>query len=171
MTRYHARILIQFPALDHPLRAEYQLSWGSSETVLSFDLTMIHCSCLPLLWLVKVDIVVLILRCLIENPSIIYLCICLFIYFSICARFSKDLYLMTGKHVKSKWRICWKFISPLIILGVIIGGIVQMIKAMAAGQFTYTAWDRTQVKQSCTLSVLSQRMKCRASTLKGWIQA
>lgn len=52
---------------------------------------------------------------------------------------------MTGKRVKSRWQICWKFISPLIILGVIIGGIIQMIKQMADGKFTYTAWDRTKV--------------------------
>lgn len=61
-------------------------------------------------------------------------------------RFSKDLYQMTGKHVKSRWKICWKFISPLIIFCVIIGGMVQMIEAIAKGNFTYTAWDRNQAK-------------------------
>ncbi|XP_068722930.1 sodium- and chloride-dependent transporter XTRP3-like [Montipora capricornis] len=61
-------------------------------------------------------------------------------------RFSKDLYQMTGKPVKRRWKICWKFISPLIIFCVITGGIVQMIKAMAKGEFTYTAWDRNQAK-------------------------
>lgn len=52
---------------------------------------------------------------------------------------------MTGKRVKRRWRICWKFISPLIILGVIIGGLVQMIRDMADGKYTYTAWDRNKV--------------------------
>ncbi|KAJ7360531.1 hypothetical protein OS493_015634 [Desmophyllum pertusum] len=58
-------------------------------------------------------------------------------------KFSNDLCVMTGKQVKSRWKICWKFISPLIILSVIIGGIVQMI---VSGEFTYTAWDRDQAK-------------------------
>jgi len=61
-------------------------------------------------------------------------------------RFSKDLHLMTGKQLKTRWQICWKFISPLIILSVIIGGIVQMIRAIADGQFTYTAWDRNEAE-------------------------
>lgn len=52
---------------------------------------------------------------------------------------------MTAKRVKRRWRICWKFISPLIILGVIIGGLVQMIRDMADGKYTYTAWDRNKV--------------------------
>lgn len=52
---------------------------------------------------------------------------------------------MTGKRVKRRWRICWKFISPLIILSVIIGGLVQMIRDMADGKYTYTAWDRNKV--------------------------
>lgn len=67
-----------------------------------------------------------------------------FFFHKLC-RFSKDLHQMTGKQVKSRWKICWKFISPLIIFCVIIGGIVQMIEAMAKGKFTYTAWDRNQV--------------------------
>lgn len=61
-------------------------------------------------------------------------------------RFSKDLRLMTGKKVKRRWQICWKFISPLIILSVIIGGLVQMIRSLVDGNFTYTAWDRNQAK-------------------------
>lgn len=52
---------------------------------------------------------------------------------------------MTGNHTKSRWKVCWKFISPLIILSVIIGGIVQMIRQIACGGFTYTAWDRDEV--------------------------
>lgn len=58
-------------------------------------------------------------------------------------RFSKDLSSRTGKQVKSRWKLCWKFISPLIIFSVIVGGIVQMIRN---GEFTYTAWDRTEAK-------------------------
>lgn len=55
---------------------------------------------------------------------------------------------MTGKQVLSRWKICWKFISPLIILSVVIGGIVQIIRQIARGEFAYTAWDRDEVKQN-----------------------
>ena len=61
---------------------------------------------------------------------------------TLSCRFSKDLSSRTGKQVKSRWKLCWKFISPLIIFSVIVGGIVQMIRN---GEFTYTAWDRTEV--------------------------
>ncbi|KAK3719166.1 hypothetical protein QZH41_017097 [Actinostola sp. cb2023] len=46
---------------------------------------------------------------------------------------------MTGKELNWKWKFCWKFLSPLIILGLIIGSIVNMIQQ---GQRTYKAWDR-----------------------------
>ncbi|PFX32317.1 sodium- and chloride-dependent transporter XTRP3-like isoform X2 [Stylophora pistillata] len=58
-------------------------------------------------------------------------------------RFSKDLSSKTGKQVKSRWKLCWKFFSPLIIFSVIVGGLVQTIRN---GEFTYTAWDRTEAK-------------------------
>lgn len=61
---------------------------------------------------------------------------------ALSCRFSKDLSTRTGKQVKSRWRLCWKFISPLIIFSVIVGGIVQMI---ISGEFKYTAWDRNEV--------------------------
>lgn len=63
-------------------------------------------------------------------------------------RFSKDLCAMTGERVKSRWKACWKFMSPLIILSVIIGGIVQIIRQIARGEFAYTAWDRDEVNQN-----------------------
>ena len=84
-----------------------------------------------------------------------------FFFHKLC-RFSKDLYQMTGKHVKSRWKICWKFISPLIIFCVIIGGMVQMIEAIAKGNFTYTAWDRNQVsfqRPTCPHTDLPYRKK------------
>lgn len=84
-----------------------------------------------------------------------------FFFHKLC-RFSKDLYQMTGKHVKSRWKICWKFISPLIIFCVIIGGMVQMIEAIAKGNFTYTAWDRNQVsfqRRTCPHTDLPYRKK------------
>lgn len=55
---------------------------------------------------------------------------------------------MTGERVKSRWKVCWKFVSPLIILSVIIGGIVQKIRQIARGEFSYTAWDRDEVNQN-----------------------
>jgi len=55
---------------------------------------------------------------------------------------------MTGEQVNSRWKVCWKFVSPLIILSVIIGGIVQMIRQIARGEFSYTAWDRDEVNQN-----------------------
>ena len=63
-------------------------------------------------------------------------------------RFSKDLCAMTGKHLNSRWKVCWKFISPLIILSVIIGGIVQIIRQIGRGEFAYTAWDRDEVNKN-----------------------
>lgn len=54
---------------------------------------------------------------------------------------------MTGKQLNSRWKLCWKFVSPLIILSVIIGGIVQIIRQIARGEFAYTAWDRDEVNQ------------------------
>ena len=63
-------------------------------------------------------------------------------------RFSKDLCAMTGERVKSRWKACWKFMSPLIILSVIIGGIVQIIRQIARGEFAYAAWDRDEVNQN-----------------------
>lgn len=61
-------------------------------------------------------------------------------------KFSKDLCAMTGKQLNSRWKLCWKFVSPLIILSVIIGGIVQIIRQIARGEFAYTAWDRDEAK-------------------------
>ena len=67
---------------------------------------------------------------------------------------------MVGQPIKTRWKICWKFISPVIILGVIVGGITQMIQT---GHFTYTAWDRVEVelhpiptRPRQTLSFMSQ---------------
>lgn len=61
-------------------------------------------------------------------------------------KFSKDLCAMTGKRLNSRWKVCWKFVSPLIILSVIIGGIVQIIRQIVRGEFAYTAWDRDEAK-------------------------
>lgn len=70
---------------------------------------------------------------------------------------------MTGKRVKRRWHICWKFISPLIILSVIIGGLVQMIRDMADGKYTYTAWDRNKVIFFKKL-IIEVRVLCILST-------
>ncbi|XP_031552560.1 sodium- and chloride-dependent transporter XTRP3A-like [Actinia tenebrosa] len=53
-------------------------------------------------------------------------------------KFSKDILTLTGRELSWKWKLCWKFISPLIILGLIIGSIINFIQT---GERYYKAWD------------------------------
>ncbi|XP_028516894.1 sodium- and chloride-dependent transporter XTRP3A [Exaiptasia diaphana] len=57
-------------------------------------------------------------------------------------KFSKDMFVMTGQKLNWKWKFCWMFVSPLIILGIIIGSIVKMVQQ---GEVTYQAWSRDKV--------------------------
>ena len=52
-------------------------------------------------------------------------------------RFSDDIELMTGRRPSIYWLICWKFVSPIAMLGILIASVVDMI-IKGAG---YKAWD------------------------------
>ncbi|XP_049606304.1 sodium-dependent neutral amino acid transporter B(0)AT1 [Syngnathus scovelli] len=51
--------------------------------------------------------------------------------------FSEDIYFMTGKRPNIYWRVCWTFISPLMLLVVLIAYVVLQ----AQKHPTYPAWN------------------------------
>ncbi|PNF19249.1 Sodium-dependent noradrenaline transporter [Cryptotermes secundus] len=54
-------------------------------------------------------------------------------------RFSEDVQAMLGKKPGMYWRICWKFISPTFIIGVVMFGLLyqQPLKYM---EYNYPSW-------------------------------
>ncbi len=52
-------------------------------------------------------------------------------------RFSDDIELMTGSRPNYYWLICWKFISPVAMLGILIASVIDM-SVSGAG---YEAWN------------------------------
>ena len=52
-------------------------------------------------------------------------------------RFSNDIELMTGSRPGLYWLICWKFVAPLAMFGILVASFVQM----AISGSTYDAWD------------------------------
>ncbi|XP_077447394.1 inactive sodium-dependent neutral amino acid transporter B(0)AT3 [Stigmatopora argus] len=52
-------------------------------------------------------------------------------------KFSEDIYFMTGKRPNLYWKICWTFISPLMLLVVLIAYVVLQ----AQKHPTYPAWN------------------------------
>ena len=69
---------------------------------------------------------------------VIALCECLAIaYVYGLRKFSNDIELMTGSRPNYYWLICWKFVSPLAMLAILIASFVRM----AVSGSTYDAWD------------------------------
>ncbi|XP_027728323.1 sodium- and chloride-dependent transporter XTRP3 isoform X2 [Vombatus ursinus] len=56
-------------------------------------------------------------------------------------RFENDLQVMTGCKLSWYWKIMWAFVSPLLIISLLIFYLVDYI---LAGTLTYQAWDATQ---------------------------
>lgn len=52
-------------------------------------------------------------------------------------RFSRDIEMMTGSRPNFYWLLCWKYISPLAMLGILIASVIDMIMSGAG----YDAWD------------------------------
>ncbi|XP_054619747.1 sodium-dependent neutral amino acid transporter B(0)AT3-like isoform X2 [Dunckerocampus dactyliophorus] len=52
-------------------------------------------------------------------------------------KFTDDIFFMTGKRPNIYWRICWRYISPIMLLVVLVAYVVLEAK----NQPTYGAWD------------------------------
>ena len=52
-------------------------------------------------------------------------------------RFSDDIELMTGKRPGLYWLICWKFVSPVAMIGILVASVIDMSLSGAG----YEAWD------------------------------
>lgn len=52
-------------------------------------------------------------------------------------RFSDDIELMTGSRPNMYWLICWKYVAPLAMSGILLASIVEMAVSGAG----YEAWD------------------------------
>jgi solute carrier family 6 amino acid/orphan transporter-like 15/16/17/18/20 len=52
-------------------------------------------------------------------------------------RFSDDIELMTGSRPGIYWLICWKFVSPLAMILILVASVINMIMEGAG----YEAWD------------------------------
>ena len=44
---------------------------------------------------------------------------------SLC-RFSDDIELMTGSRPGVYWLICWKFVSPVAMTGILVASVIDM---------------------------------------------
>ncbi|KAL5286833.1 hypothetical protein ACFFRR_008065 [Megaselia abdita] len=56
--------------------------------------------------------------------------------------FSKDIEQMLGKKPGLFWRICWKFISPIFLLGILIFTVLNY-KEMLGNEYEYPEWVHT----------------------------
>lgn len=54
-----------------------------------------------------------------------------------CYRFCKDIEFMTGRRPNLFWRVCWMFISPVMLLVVFIAYIIVQVQTTP----TYPAWN------------------------------
>ena len=50
---------------------------------------------------------------------------------------NNDIELMTGSRPNLYWLICWKFISPVAMFGILVASFAQMIISGSS----YDAWD------------------------------
>lgn len=53
-----------------------------------------------------------------------------------CSRFADDIELMTGSRPGIYWLICWKYLSPLAMLLILISSFVELV----VGGSGYDAW-------------------------------
>ena len=58
------------------------------------------------------------------------------------SRFSDDIELMTGSRPGLYWLICWKYVSPLAMTGILVASVVDMAVSGAG----YDAWDAVNGK-------------------------
>ncbi|XP_024219145.1 sodium-dependent noradrenaline transporter [Halyomorpha halys] len=56
-------------------------------------------------------------------------------------KFCQDVTDMLGKKPALFWRLCWKFVSPIFIVGVVIIGLVNLInEPLCYGDYAYPGW-------------------------------
>lgn len=57
---------------------------------------------------------------------------------ALLCRFGDDIELMTGQRPNWYWMACWKYISPLAMLIILLASLAKMLTGT-----TYEAWDST----------------------------
>jgi len=62
-------------------------------------------------------------------------------YFYGVRTLSRDIELMTGSKPSIYWMVCWKYISPLAIIGIFLSSLVQMFSV--APKYETYAWNET----------------------------
>ena len=65
----------------------------------------------------------------------------LYLYCLIFYRIARDIELMTGQKPSIYWLICWKYISPVAILGIFFSSMVTMF--MESPQYEKYEYDAT----------------------------
>ncbi|KAM7372943.1 hypothetical protein PAMP_007831 [Pampus punctatissimus] len=55
----------------------------------------------------------------------------------LCGRLNKDVEFMTGRKPSIFWQVTWRFISPLIILVILVFYLVTQVQK----ELTYLVWD------------------------------
>ena len=64
------------------------------------------------------------------------------IMYSLRARFALDIEEMTGERPGWYWRICWNFVSPVVMFTILVASLVFRFMHRP----TYLAWDRHAVR-------------------------
>jgi len=91
--------------------------------------------------------------------------------------FAANIKEMLGHYPGKWWRICWKFISPLIIVGILIFSFVKYTPA-EYGEYTYPGWADAIGWVMALASIIPifvvaiyKMVTAKATTLKGkWIE-
>jgi len=69
---------------------------------------------------------------------------CMFFFFN---RFEDDIQYMLGFRPHMYWRICWRYVSPALIVIITIASIINL----AINPMTYSAWDKEHVSKWISL--------------------